>query len=116
MEKVKVNKAELLAVLKDNRNKHKSLFDLAVEGYRKAVLEDLDQHMERVKKGSLERIVIVLPVPEDHTSDYDRVIKMCEMSIDDVLEVEEQEFSEYVMDSWSWKKQWLLSNTQYTSK
>ncbi len=52
-------------------------------------------------------------MPEDHTRDYDRRIKMYEMDIDDTIEMTEQEFAQYVLDDWGWKQAWTTSNTAY---
>jgi hypothetical protein len=116
MENVKVNKSEALEILKKNRTEHKSIFLEAVEGYKKQVLEILERHIADIKAGKVQYISIQLPKPEEHTKDYDRAIKMLEMSIDDAIEMDEHSFSSYIMDDWSWKRQFLGSNSSYSLK
>lgn len=41
---------------------------------------------------------------EDHTGDYDRVIMMAHMSVEDTITLSEDEFAMYVMDQWRWKQ------------
>jgi hypothetical protein len=45
---------------------------------------------------------IDLVQPRDHTSDYDRVIMMLEMSVDDTIVLDANEFDQYVRDVWAW--------------
>lgn len=49
--------------------------------------------------------VINLAEPVDHTSDYERVIMMLEMSVDDTVVLNAGEFDQYVRDVWSWSYQ-----------
>ena len=41
VEKIKVNKTELLSILETNRSKHRQIFEEACDGYQKAVIKDL---------------------------------------------------------------------------
>ena len=59
---------------------------------------------------------IHLPMPDDHTSDYDRAIGMLEMEVNDIVTIDQEDYSNYVDDNWAWKNQWSLSNTNYMSK
>ena len=116
MEKVKINKAKLLKKVKDNRKQHRDLFLKAQEGFRADVIEELDRALERARNGEVKRFVSILPEPQDHTKDYDRVITMLEMSVDTNIELDEEAFKAYVMDDWVWKGQALATNTMYAAK
>ena len=50
MERVKVNKAELLKILETNRGKHRQIFEEACDGYQKAVVRDLESQLKRAKE------------------------------------------------------------------
>ncbi len=52
----------------------------------------------------------------DMTKEYDRVIKMLEMSVDTQIELSSSEFQNYVMDDWAWSDNAKLSNSTYTAK
>lgn len=114
MENVKVKKTETLEILKANRAAHKKIFLEALEGYHKQAIEILEKHIENIKKGRVGTVNVSLPTPMDCTKDYDRAIKMLEMSVDDQIILDETSFSQYVMDDWNWKRQFLTSNSTYS--
>lgn len=111
--KVKVNKGDLLKVLKENREIHRSLFLEALEGYREEVIKLLTINLDNVKAGKKIVTFLQLPVPKDQTSEYDQIIRMLEMSVDEDFELEDHEFKCYVSDEWSWKEAVTMSNSQY---
>lgn len=116
MDTVKVKVAELHKVIKANRENHRAEFELAQQGYREQVIEILDERLKAARAGKKMILSIVLPFPEDHTKEYDRVIRMLEMSVEEVIEIAQHEFAMYVMDDWSWKAGWAASNTGYMEK
>ena len=113
MDTITVKKSEFLNAVKDNRDHHRQVFEKAIEAYRSRAVELLEEHIERVKSGSLERVAVVLPLPQDHTDDYDRVIAMMEMDVRDEIELHESEFSRYVLDEWGWKQEFTTTNASY---
>lgn len=110
-----LKKESLLKFLSENRSEHRAIFEEAVEGYKKKAVELLEQHIARIKKSSLERVSVSIPVPVDHTRDYDRVISMIENTEDDVIELEEHEYAQYVLDDWAWQREFLTTNSAYSS-
>lgn len=110
-----LKKDSLLGYLRDNRKEHRDIFEEAVEGYKKKAVELLEAHIARIKKSSLERVSVSIPVPVDHTRDYDRVISMIENTEDDVIELEEHEYAQYVLDDWAWQREFLSTNSAYSS-
>lgn len=106
---------DLLSILGKNRDDHRAIFDEAVEGYKQKATELLEDHIDRIRKGDLTAVYVNLPRPEDHTQDYNRVIKMLELSTDSTIELDEHDFAQYVMDDWAWKRQFLISNTHYST-
>ena len=55
-----------------------------------------------------------LPLPENHTRDYERVIQMLERSLDETVSLSETDFRAYVQDDWDWKRAFLTSSAQYS--
>src|SRR5262249_50853591 len=100
MNTVKIKREELLTKERANRDAHRTLFLKAQEGYRKLVIEELDRMLADAKAGR--RIVrsINLAEPANHTGDYDRILAMLEMSVDDTITLDAQEFNQYVLDNW----------------
>lgn len=85
----------------------------AQEGYREEVVAELDRMLSDARNGKPIKRAIALPEPIDHTRDYDRVIAMLEMSVDEDIELMSHEFDQYVLDNWQWKELAFLTNTQY---
>lgn len=115
MENVTVRKQELLDILRENRTNHRAIFEEACEGYQKETERILQEHLDEVRAGKRKKITVSLPYPEDHTKDYDRAIKMVEMSVNDEITMTDYDFQSYVMDDWQWKRQFLASNAPYSS-
>jgi hypothetical protein len=116
MNTVKVKRSELLERIKKNRESHRDLFLKAQEGYREAMIEELDRMLKEAQAGRTIRRSVSMVEPQDHTKDYDRVISMLEMSQDDVVEIQEHEFDQYVMDNWSWKAMADTTNAMYAAR
>lgn len=114
MRTVKIGKAALLDKLRENREQHREVFLKAQDGYKQFLIKELEQRLDEAQKGMKVDRFIRLEEPEDHTSDYDRVIMMAEMSVDDEIELTEQDFSQFVMDQWSWKQAFAATAGTYT--
>jgi hypothetical protein len=54
-----------------------------------------------------------MPEPVDHTSDYDRVIAMLNMSVDSEIELDEDQFECFVLDQWGWSAKAMHTNMSY---
>ena len=115
MEKITVDKNDLLTRVKTNRDKHREIFLEALEGYRQHSLSTLEAKVKDIKDGKTPKIYISIDRPVDHTRDYDRIIAMLEMHKGSEFDLEEDDFAQYALDDWSWKRQWALSNSGYVS-
>ncbi len=113
MRNVRVSKNELLAKVKANREAHRGIFLKALEGYRTEAIAQLEKMLEEAKSRKRIRGSIELEEPMDMTREYDRVISMLEMSEDDTIELTNSEFAQYVLDDWSWKHQFGVTNSKY---
>lgn len=115
MDRVTVKKDELLAALRENRENHRDIFEEACEGYQARAIQLLEEHITRIRQGKREQVQVILPAPADHTKDYDRVIRMVEMSVDNEIDLEASDFASYVMDDWRWKREFLMTNSAYSA-
>lgn len=115
MRPITVNKGELLDILRKNRDAHRAIFEEALEGYRKKVVEVLEERLEEARKGRKWDVYVHLTQPEDHTRDYTVAIDMLTMSLSDTAELDEQSFRSFVKDDWQWKRQFLASNSLYSA-
>jgi len=110
---VTVKKAELLAALVKNRDGHRADFIEAQTGFREAVIAELDKMLADARERKAIKLVVSLPTPEDHTKDYERVIRMLEMSTADEIQISEQQFSQYVLNEWGWIQKFTTTNSLY---
>lgn len=113
MDSITVKKDELLAKMKTNRDNHRGVFEKAQEVYRAQIIKELDQMLDDAKQGRKIKRMVMLPEPEDHTSDYDRVIAMLEMSVDDEIDLAEHDFQQYVLDHWAWERSFASNTSSY---
>jgi len=113
MDTVTVPKHELHSIVQTNRDKHRAMWKEAFDGYRTACITALELNLSAFRAGKAERVFINESPPEDHTKDYDRVLRMLSMSVDDTIVLTAEAFAQYVMDEWHWKHNWSVSNSKY---
>jgi formylmethanofuran dehydrogenase subunit B len=111
--KVTIKKPELLAAIIKNRAAHQAEYEEAEVGYRAAAIKALSSMLKEAKAGGTIRKTLDLVEPVSHTKDYDRVIRMLEMSTADEVSITETQFSQYVLDEWAWTALFKVSNARY---
>lgn len=114
MNQVRLNKDALLTKLRENRKNHRAIVEDAWKGYKAEVIRQLEKQLKRARKGVKKQIFVHIPIPEDHTDDYDRVIAMLEMDVRAEFDVSETEFENYVRDKWKWSGQFAATNSTYS--
>lgn len=112
--KITANKAEILARLKVNREKHSKIVAEAREGYVKDAKEALKRRLKQLNEGKITSLVFSLHVPEDHTKEYDLAIEMLELSQTPVVELTSDQVQCLVQDRWGWKRSFLCANSGYS--
>lgn len=113
---INVNKVDLLNRLRENREKHAADYVLAHEGYVQAMREELQGLLAKLDAGEEIDRYLTNQEPENHTAEYDLAIQMFEMATDTEIELDSQQFSQYVNDDWGWKRSWSASNTSYITR
>jgi len=113
MRTVKINKLDFITRVAANRDNHRSVFETAVGGYRARMIDLLERRLRDVRHGRAVDQYFRLPEPEDHTEDYDRVLMMARMSVDDVVELTSEDFAMFVMDQWDWKQSFTDTTAMY---
>lgn len=116
MNSIKMNRLQLLDIVRENKIKHVAEYLEAVEDYKKLVLEISQGNSKIAKTSDLEKfkkMKAIPTAPTSYESDYARAIRMLELSIEDTIEVEEDIFNQLVLDEWSWKRSFTASNATY---
>jgi hypothetical protein len=142
LQKIKVSNEKLLTIVRENKKKHDEIYEAAVDGYwleadeflkkyqketlvamkkqyRKQV-KDLKKQIAKelglVDKKKKEGFVYMRkPFPENHTDDYEGVIRKLELSVDPEIELQGDEFECYVRNKWQWRQSFLATNTNYAN-
>lgn len=118
MNSVKIDRKQLLSIVSENQKKHVAEYLEAVEDYKTAALKLSQQNLKLAKSGDLEKISKIRALPQRPTSyedNYTRAIRMLELSVEEVIEVEEHIFNQLVLDEWGWKQQFTAMATSYKS-
>jgi hypothetical protein len=113
MRTVTINKDAFIQKVSANRATHRAVFERALDGYQARLVRELEGRIADVRAGRQIDRYISLPEPADHTDDYDRILAMAEMSIDDVIELDADDFARFVMDQWSWKQDFTETTAFY---
>lgn len=111
---MRFSKTYLVKTISANRDEHRAIFEEAVDGYKKKLLEELDAYIERIKRNELVYVSIHYPRPDDHTKDYDRVLSMLENTTEMEIELTEGQYSQYVLDEWDWSAGFYTTNSSYS--
>lgn len=110
--KIKVEKEKLIEKIKENKKNHIEEYAKAVVGYKEEALRQLTNLTEKVNKGAL-NIELDLITPVDNSENYDKIIEMFEWEVEEVVELEQKEFIEYVQDETDFAVTAKLSNMMY---
>jgi uncharacterized protein YbgA (DUF1722 family) len=115
MKTVKVDKDKLLTTLKANREKHVAEYDEALENYKAAAVEVLAKRLKEARKGNI-LLHFDLPDPRKFEEDYDQAIEMVEWSLDDEIELMEQDFKAFVLNKWAWEQLFAGTTSIYNNR
>lgn len=116
MRTVRISKGDLVSTLIINRNAHETEYKKAVEGYCVKMVEFLKEKVSILATGNPVDVSISDFPPESHADDYNRALKMLEMSVDETIELTESEFRQLVEDNWSWQANFKAASMKYSSR
>lgn len=118
MNSIKMNRLELLAIVRENKEKHIAEFIEAVADYKVLVLQVAKANLVLAKTAELGEFKKIKPLPsapQSYETSYARAIRMLELSVEEIIEVEEDVFNQLVLDEWDWKRNFTVSNAMYKS-
>lgn len=116
MNKIRVSKARLLTKLKENRDIHIKEYEEVYDEYQVDVIAKMKKLLSAAKKVNRLKEIdtrVGLNPPRSNETDYNMAIKMLEFSIDDELEITQNEFEQYVLNEWDWTRQFANSKLTY---
>lgn len=113
---VTVKVSDLITLVRDNRATHRNVFEEALAGFRLAANRALNERIDEIANREIVSLVFTLPIPEDHTDDYSRVLTMLEMTLaagQELITLDSSEQAQFVMDDWAWKRAFGETSTFY---
>lgn len=136
MQDVQINRQDLLAVLKDNRAKHKAEYEEAHAKWEEKALDrltkwlkttekELDKVSKKIAKGKVltqplhevdKYPLAKLPEPQSYEKDYNNAIAQVEMDSRDEITLDINTFRQWVQDEWAWAHETRLLNASYTGR
>ena len=111
---IKVNKADLIKRIQENKAAHIKAYAKAVVAYKKEALRQLAEITKQVKEGDM-KVRLNLTTPIDNKESYDAILDMFVWDVSEEVELAQNEFNEYVRDETEFARHASLSNTMYLS-
>lgn len=122
------SKAKVIETLEKNRAEHEKIYNEAVEGYRKKLVEALAEVVELVQekrkevdekelpKPSLRKYPLSgLSVPTNSLKEYDTVLEMLSLTDDETIVLDQDQYNCYMKDNWYWMREFLTTNSMYSA-
>lgn len=110
-----IQKEVLISILKTNLEDHKKIYEEAKVGFLEKAAEQLAKTTKNFQNNDgTKSVYINMAAPTNNIKEYERAIRMLELTQDTVIELEEFEFNQLVMDDWGWKKKFLVDNASYS--
>lgn len=116
MNSIKMKRLELLDIVRVNKATHIAEFLESVTDYKALVLQIATANAKLAKTADLEqfkKIKAQPAAPKSYEDSYKRAERMLELSIEDIIEIEEDIFNQLVLDEWQWKHSFSVSNAMY---
>ena len=122
MQEVNVKRTDLIAKIQENRDRHANTFKAAQDGYLETVRHAFDGWDKKLNHGPNAPIetaikavaqVSTFHAPTSHLEEYDRALAMLDMSVDETITLQVNEFQQLVMDEWGWKREFIRSTSAY---
>jgi HAMP domain-containing protein len=107
-----LTKAKLIARITENEKKHIAAYNQAVKAYKIEALKQLVELTKAVKAGDMS-LRLNLTTPVDNRKNYAKIREMFEWDNRDEIELEQQEFNEYVLDETEYARHAQMSNSMY---
>jgi hypothetical protein len=104
---------DLLKIVQENKVRHAEMREDALKGSWEQAAAACEEAVDKLSKGA-PAVSIRMYLPEDHTADYDRAIRMLEMTTQTEIELNEHDFATLVDDDWDWARSWVASNKRFS--
>ncbi len=111
---IAIKKADLIAKITENKEKHIKEFEEAKEAYVIEANKQIEKAKKELDGGSFE-IFIKLTTPVNRAEEYDKVIGMFTWEVKEEIELTQSEFNDYIYDDNDSSRAAKFSNSFYSS-
>ena len=111
--KVEVKVQDVLKALQENRNQHEVSYHEARKKYVTEASEKLRERANALTTGDAKDHHVHVVVPVNFLEEYDNAISMLEMTTQETIQLDAEQFKAYIKDDWSWKKEFNAVNSAY---
>lgn len=112
---ITVNTSELRAAVQANRDRHRAEYEKALKSYEHAMRAWFEEQLQRLLAGKSWDRNPPHPAPEDHTDDYDQLIGMLTMSVNETMDLDWSTYRQFVDDEWGWSRATQVTNSYYAA-
>ena len=112
---IRISKQKLLTKLKENKEEHEKMYEMALSGWREQVVIRLEQALYNAMKAIEYETDLELEPPTEHLGDYSEIIDRVEWNEEEVISLDLYEFNHFVRDSWDWMPDFLNTAYHYSS-
>lgn len=110
---VTVQRKDLITAIKSNRKEHISEYNQAYSDYKAKVKYELERALKEANEGKFDNVAVLIQSPVSHENDYNDIIEMLEMSVDDNITLDRDSFKAYIKNEWNWTRQFKVLNASY---
>jgi hypothetical protein len=111
---ITLERLKLIDKITENKANHIKEYDKAVIDYKAEALKQLAEQTQNAKNGNID-IKLNLISPVDNSKNYDRILEMFTWDVQDIVELDQDEFLEYVQDETTHARESRFANTLYYS-
>lgn len=119
MNEFRMRKNDVLAALRKNLAKHDHIYQEAIEQYRRDAIKRLKDSLKQAKNPDAPLFQVSslydLDPPKSIREEFEEVIQMLEMCIDDEISLSKQQVREWVRGKMRGMNDFIVSNAKYSS-
>jgi hypothetical protein len=111
LESVTIERNKLIEIVTANREKHVNAYTETMAEYKIKYRDRLLELHGLSERGTYDDVK--LRKPRTYVDDYDRALRMLELSVDNDITVTEHSFRQLVLDQWQWQHDFTETNALY---
>ena len=116
MKKIIVKKTVLTDVIKKNMDTHLKEYEETKILYLQKLKVTLITMVDEIGRGKIPVTHIDIPQPTSHVGDYKTILDMLAMDISETIELDQDEYRNFVEDDWGWKHSFDMTNSFYSKR